>query len=207
MRRMVVLNQRILAHVRQVAARFLRPAHVLDQFHEAHPKVLSAQRVEKEVDGEVRVEQVEREHLDDGLRGILLVRCGVFGEEEVVDLDQMHRRVQQKKRRRDNQEHLGDPPVILEPTQAVFQEILKDVGRRLNVVAFEEAIVLARFEDDQRVQRDNGEERNDEGEKEIDDVHLTRELQPLAQCHATRFVRGRARSFGFGQFDARRPQR
>ena len=62
----------------------------------------------------------------------------------------------------------------------MFQEILKDVGRWLNVVSFEKTIVLARFEYDQRVQRDNGEERNDKCEKEVDDVHLTREFHPLA---------------------------
>ena len=87
MRRLIVVNKRILAYVREVAVRFLRSAHVLDQFHEANSKVLSTQRVEKEVDGEVRVEQVEREHFDDGLRRILLVGGGIFGEEEIIDLD------------------------------------------------------------------------------------------------------------------------
>ena len=55
----------------------------------------------------------------------------------------MHRRVQQKERRRDNQKHFGDTSVILESTKTMLQEIVVDVRRWLNVVALEQTIVLA----------------------------------------------------------------
>ena len=114
----------------------------------------------------------------------------------------MHRRVQQEERRGNDQEHFRDPSMVLRTTKAMLEQIVQDVSGRLNVVAFEETIVLARLHDDQCVQCDDGEKRNDEGEKEIDDVHLTCESKPLSQSDALGFIQGQCCSFGTGQFNA-----